>query len=57
MFGQSSNKAGINKGVTCTVSTCAYHGTGNCCRANNINVGTEYALDKTETFCSTFEQK
>ena len=57
MFGQSAGKAGINKGVTCTVSTCAFHGAGNCCRANNINVGTEYALDKTETFCSTFEQK
>ncbi len=43
--------------VTCTVGTCAYHGTGNCCQANDIKVGTEYAVDKVETFCSTYENK
>ncbi len=43
--------------VTCTVGTCTYHGTGNCCHATNIKVGTEYAVDKAETFCATFENK
>ena len=44
-------------GVSCTVSTCAYHGTGNACCAGNIKVGTEYAVDRAETFCSTYENK
>ena len=42
-------------GVSCMVGTCSHYGTGNVCRASNIKVGTEYAQDKTETFCSTFE--
>ncbi len=42
-------------GITCTVSTCSYHGSGNCCQAPGITVGTEYAVDKTETFCSTYD--
>ncbi|MDR1693224.1 MAG: DUF1540 domain-containing protein [Oscillospiraceae bacterium] len=43
--------------VSCTVGTCAYHGPNNQCTAGSINVGTEYALDKTETFCSTYTNK
>ncbi|MDR1735856.1 MAG: DUF1540 domain-containing protein [Oscillospiraceae bacterium] len=58
MFGQSSSsKNAKNSGVACTVTNCAYHGAGNSCNARNIKVGTEYALDKTETFCSTFESR
>lgn len=50
------NKGKAN-GITCTVGTCSYHGNGNVCHAGAIKVGTEYALDKTETFCSTYEHK
>ncbi len=44
-------------GVTCTVSTCTYNGHGNVCTARKIKVGTEYAVDKAETLCATFENK
>ena len=43
--------------ITCTVTNCAHHSKSDCCRASGIKVGTEYALDKAETFCSTFEQR
>ena len=45
------------KGISCKVSTCKHHGTGNTCQATKISVGTEYAESKAETFCSTFENK
>ncbi len=54
MLGHQKNKTNT---VNCTVGTCAYHGPGNQCNASGINVGTEYALDKTETFCSTYAHK
>ncbi len=44
-------------GINCTVTTCSYHGGGNTCHANSIKVGTEYANDKSETFCSTYMHK
>ena len=54
-----SKQAGKNRAgrVVCTVGTCSHHGTGNCCNAGSIKVGTEYALDKTETFCSTYSHR
>lgn len=55
MFSQSGR--GKTNNVNCTVGTCEYHGSGDCCNAGNIKVGTEYALDKTETFCSTYKHK
>jgi hypothetical protein len=51
---QNKSKSNV---VNCTVGTCAYHGANNQCNAGGIKVGTEYALDKTETFCSTYEHK
>jgi hypothetical protein len=56
MFGNQERQTMID-GVSCSVSTCAYHGTGNCCHANTINVGTEYAVDKSETFCTSYQHK
>ena len=44
-------------GVTCSVATCSHHGGSNTCHAANIKVGTEYAADKSETFCSTYQHK
>jgi len=55
MFSQSGKPKHNN--INCTVGTCLYHGTGDCCKALGIKVGTEYALDKTETFCSTYKHK
>ncbi len=58
MFGNHDQSKNTKiTGVNCSVSTCSHHGTGNCCRATNIQVGTEYATDKSETFCSTYRQK
>ncbi|MCL2003302.1 MAG: DUF1540 domain-containing protein [Oscillospiraceae bacterium] len=51
---QTKGKSNV---VNCTVGTCAFHGSNNQCNAGGIKVGTEYALDKTETFCSTYEHK
>ncbi|MCL2081936.1 MAG: DUF1540 domain-containing protein [Oscillospiraceae bacterium] len=48
---------GRNNNINCTVETCDFHGSDNCCHASSIKVGTEYALDKTETFCSTYKHK
>ena len=45
------------KGVNCTVTTCSHHGDNNTCHADDIKVGTEYAEDKGETFCSTFKHR
>jgi len=59
MFGNKGHDRGNHKisGVVCTVGTCSHHGAGNSCQAGNIKVGTEYAYDKAETFCSTYEHK
>ena len=57
MFSQNQNaKNGKINGVHCTVASCSHHGTGNCCTAADITVGTEYSHEKAETFCATFEQ-
>lgn len=57
LFNTADHKNGHLNGVSCTVATCQYHGMSNCCNAEQIKVGTEYAQDKADTFCSTFEQK
>lgn len=58
MFGsQDQGKNGKLDGVNCSVSTCTHNGNGHVCRASGIKVGTEYAADKSETFCSTYEHK
>ena len=44
-------------GVACSVTTCSHHGGNNTCHAANIKVGTEYAVDKSETFCTTYQHK
>lgn len=54
---QDQGKQNRIDGVNCSVTTCSYHGASNCCRAANIKVGTEYAVDKSETFCSTYQHK
>ena len=54
MLGHHKNKP---NGIICTVGTCAFHSGSNTCNAGGIKVGTEYALDKTETFCSTYSHK
>lgn len=58
MFGnQDQGKNSKLDGINCSVTTCSYHGTGNCCQAASIKVGTEYAADKSETFCATYQHK
>lgn len=44
-------------GVGCDVVSCRYHGCDNYCHAGNINVESENAIRKVETFCATFEPK
>ena len=56
MLENNEPKRNHTNAVTCTVATCSHHGHDNCCTARQIKVGTEYAQDKAETFCSTFEQ-
>ncbi len=41
-------------GVCCTVSNCRHHTLGDQCTATHINVKSEDALTKAETFCGTF---
>ena len=41
-------------GVGCGAVHCKYHGEGNCCHADSINVESRSATKKGETFCSTF---
>ena len=56
MFGNHDKNDKLN-GVACSVATCEYHGRNNTCHASNIKVGTEYAMDRSETFCSTYQYK
>ena len=44
-------------GVQCTACSCQHHTISNHCQAGAIKVGTEYAEDKAETFCSTYQHK
>ena len=58
MFGnQDQMKNDKLNGVACSVTTCSYHKGDNTCHAAGIKVGTEYAVDKSETFCSTYQHK
>lgn len=45
------------KGVACNVEGCTYNHEGRDCRAEHIQVRNDQAQTKSETFCSTFEQK
>lgn len=44
-------------GVGCDVTSCKFHGTDNCCHADQIQVESHNAIRKAETFCGTFEAK
>jgi len=58
MFGNQDHIRPDNLGgVACSVTTCSYHGKGNTCQAAAIKVGTEYAADKSETFCTTYQHR
>lgn len=52
-----TNKACINDGVSCNVSACVHHASGNHCTAPVISVSNERALEESETCCSTFRCK
>ncbi|MDL2274236.1 DUF1540 domain-containing protein [Oscillospiraceae bacterium OttesenSCG-928-G22] len=54
MFG--SDRGRIN-GISCTARNCIHHSENNCCTAGEIRVGTEYASEKAETICGTFEKR
>jgi hypothetical protein len=54
---EKHNKSRDIAGVTCTVRSCQHHTISNHCQAGDIKVGTEYAEDKGETFCSTFKHR
>lgn len=41
-------------GVTCDVVNCKFHGHDNRCVADRINVESQNAIKKAETFCGTF---
>jgi len=57
MFGNHEHRDERLTGVNCSVTTCSYHENDNSCHAANIKVGTEYACDKSETFCTTYQHK
>lgn len=54
-----SKKCGCKhiKGITCDVHNCQYHDTENCCTAEQINVGPNYATSSADTVCATFRPK
>ncbi|MCD7748772.1 MAG: DUF1540 domain-containing protein [Oscillospiraceae bacterium] len=41
-------------GVCCSVENCKHHAIGDVCTATHINVKSEDATTKAETFCGTF---
>lgn len=43
--------------VGCCVKDCKYHAPSNTCNARHISVSNEYAMEKGETFCATFENR
>lgn len=45
---------GCLSGVCCHVENCKHHAHGNFCTASHIDVKTETAVSKTQTFCNTF---
>ncbi len=45
---------GCLSGVCCTVENCRHHAIGNLCTAPHIDVKTETAVTRDQTFCSTF---
>ena len=54
---QNGEKRTCPETVGCTVKDCRYHAAENKCRASKITVSNEHAQNKTETFCSTFENR
>lgn len=45
---------GTVQGVCCSVESCRYHGRGNCCTAEHIDVKGESACERSQTFCGTY---
>ena len=45
------------KGVSCDVTSCAYHDGDSYCTAPKITVGPTSALRATETACATYRRK
>lgn len=45
------------KGVSCDVTSCAYHDGDNYCTAERISVGPGYATACADTVCATFKPK
>ncbi len=43
--------------VGCCVKDCRYNQAGTTCVAKHISVANEYAAQKSETFCATFESR
>ena len=41
-------------GVCCRVESCRHHADGDVCTASRIDVKSESAVTKAETFCGTF---
>lgn len=41
-------------GICCHVENCIYHAAGDTCTAEQIDVKSENATTKAETFCGTF---
>lgn len=45
------------EGIKCDVKSCAFHDGDNYCCAKEITVGKIYAVNRTETVCSTYRRK
>ena len=46
-----------NRGISCSVTNCAYHDGVHYCTAGKIAVGPSSATNSTETICATFRPK
>lgn len=47
----------VIRGITCDVTSCAYHESDNRCCAGHIKVGTDHAQASGETLCTTFKSR
>lgn len=43
--------------IKCGVVNCSYHSEGDCCHADMIEVGPSFAVNDSDTQCSTFKAK
>ena len=46
-----------NKGISCSVTSCAYHDGVNYCTAGRIAVGPATATNSTQTVCATYRPR